>query len=232
MQPHHVSDAMLARMFKRQLVPLTDISPKNSLLELESLPADEQHTAAIINKLLTSDWLILADTDKDVIYFLKYQSYEFIPHQAHLYVKHYAKVSHLVKSPISTLNRLVAKEILETDHLQTTGETTSYILQKYETELKRYRLKNVSSIRSVKKRKNVPINDSPILRKRVSRNGPVIIRRPGQQGNSTNKTTRKIPQPYKVPAEYAHLVRPGEYLTNSTLTKRIKKYQKHNGLQG
>lgn len=193
---HHVTETKHRRLRKEKLIPLVDRLPLYHLheddlddllssreamqLRMEDIDALED-ALNIIRNMLKGDWLIDYRGDDQPVYLMKYKKYSCLPHK-HLFVKHFAEVSHVFEVKLSDLPPDVLEPLLHAGHLETLPLSVSRMLDKY--EVLALALEQEAAKKVVEKEE--PTKTTGLKRGRPSKNGPVIIRKTASKGNVPN----------------------------------------------
>lgn len=236
---HHVTPAKHRRLLLDNLVPLLDKFAEVKLLheDIEDIMMSKdarslnitdfdayESQILTIQSITKGDWLIEYKDENNPIYLYKIERYQFEP-RIHLHIKHFARIEHIFKIQSTIIPVEALKLIADAGHLATLPLSISNMLEKYEAlaharNLKKQQqeLQNEEDIRQELKKYRLSASTSIIRPRNKPKNGPVIIRR------AVSKVIK--PEKHAVPKEYQHLIRPGEYLSQTVIAKRIKKFQK------
>jgi hypothetical protein len=137
---------MLDRFLERKIIPVFDLFPDYNLQEHEpevllknhevlQLPIDAfdtvERTLKVIDDLMGVDWLIINREDRQELLFAKVDSYQYIPFQAHLYVKHYIKFTNLIIAPYDNLTETFVSEVNKYRHFDELNTAYYSFIQKH-----------------------------------------------------------------------------------------------------
>lgn len=188
---HHVTDAKQKRLRSEKLIPLIahfsgsqimseDIDTLMTSEEAMTLKMDEidalEEQLLITKNLLKGDWLIEYTNNEKPVHIMKFHQYSFEQHK-HLYIKHFAMVSHVFSVKPSVIPDEVQIQIEKSSHLQTLPLEVSHMLDKYEAlaKAKEEIKKELDKQKAERKTESKNVRRTRKQRDN-SHNGPVIVK--------------------------------------------------------
>lgn len=143
---HHVTQAKQKRLRDEKLVPLMAQFPFTRVMseEVDDLLSTDEAMALkmdeidalegqlyTIQNLIDGDWLIDYVNSEQPAYIMKFERYSYHQHR-HLYIKHFAHVSHIFKVKSRDMPEEVLEPLTSARHLQTLPLSVSSMFDKYE----------------------------------------------------------------------------------------------------
>lgn len=195
---HHVTNAKHRRLREEKLVPLlSDLSAERimreevddllSKKEVMRLSMDEvdalEGQIYTIQNMISGDWLVDFTNPNLPIYVMKFKRYAYAEHK-HLYIKHFAEVSHVFELKPDALPQSVLLSLAGTNHLSTLSLDASHMLDRFEFLIREREQKELEEQENAKNEPQELSAYSPVSlvkKRRTVRNGEVRILRPANQ---------------------------------------------------
>lgn len=187
---HHVTNTKQKRLRSENLIPILDQFPEQPLLDSEtdvlmSSPAAmklkitdfdrlEDQLEVIMN-IQNGDWLIEYPESGTEASLMKVISYRHLPHK-HLYIKHFAEISHTFSVQKTHLPSWFSDNIDQYDHLKTLPLSVAGMLEKYEALIEQAERNRIARLneqaKKEDKQKSKP-RKKKIVRKFAKQSGPI-----------------------------------------------------------